>query len=158
MALLSVNGTWLVLISADGGDAQARFETQFFHDDGDGDEGGDFGFGADSPLGGGGIPSFDEEDDLWAGTQGQQLKRTRPENVHFAKKAKRVDVKRLKDDIWSGLKSLVPESDPEKEGTSEEVSPFLPSGCDNRHRRPGCEVENLMLTSVGGTDDACGGS
>jgi condensin complex subunit 2 len=45
--------------------------------------------------------------------EGQQVRKTRPENVHFAKKAKRVDVKRLKDDIWSGLKTLVP--DPETE-------------------------------------------
>jgi condensin complex subunit 2 len=52
--------------------------------------------------------------------EGQQVRKTRPENVHFAKKAKRVDVKRLKDDIWSGLKTLVP--DPETDGSSEEVS------------------------------------
>ena len=111
-------------MNADGGNGSAPFETQFFNDDGDGDDGGDFGFGADSPLGGGGgIPNFEEDDDLWAGTQGQQLKRTRPENVHFAKKAKRVDVKRLKDDIWTGLRSLVPE--PEQEGIAEAVCPHL---------------------------------
>jgi condensin complex subunit 2 len=61
--------------------------------------------------------------------EGQQVRKTRPENVHFAKKAKRVDVKRLKDDIWSGLKTLVP--DPETEGSSEEVSPS-PSPWDKR--------------------------
>lgn len=93
------------------------FETQFFHDDGD--DGGDFG-GGDDVGGGGGLTNFDEEDDLWAGTQGQQLRKTRVENVHFAKKAKRVDVKRLKDDIWTGLRSLVPEPDKDG-GTSEEV-------------------------------------
>lgn len=38
------------------------------------------------------------------------MKKAKPENVNFAKKAKRVDVKRLKDDIWSGLKVLVPEA------------------------------------------------
>jgi len=53
--------------------------------------------------------------------EGQQVRKVRPENVHFAKKAKRVDVKRLKDDIWSGLKTLVPESHDE---SSEEVSFF----------------------------------
>jgi condensin complex subunit 2 len=57
------------------------------------------------------------------------VRKTRPENVHFAKKAKRVDVKRLKDDIWSGLKTLVP--DPETEGSSEEVS-ASPSHWDRR--------------------------
>ncbi|TYJ51401.1 hypothetical protein B9479_008023 [Cryptococcus floricola] len=41
-----------------------------------------------------------------------ELKRARPETVHFAKKAKRVDVKRLKDDIWSGLKTLIPDGPP----------------------------------------------
>lgn len=100
--------------AADAGDAPMPFETQFFHDDGD--DGGDFGFSADSPSGG--VPGYDEDDDLWAGTQGQQLKRARPENVHYAKKAKRVDVKRLKDDIWTGLRSLVPE--PQDEGMGEE--------------------------------------
>jgi condensin complex subunit 2 len=51
----------------------------------------------------------EDEDDLWAGTQGITLKRARPENVNFAKRAKRIDVKRLKDDIWGGLKGLVEE-------------------------------------------------
>ena len=50
-----------------------------------------------------------DAEDLWQGTQGQELKKSRPENVNFAKKAKRVDVKRLKDDIWSGLRTLIPE-------------------------------------------------
>ena len=50
-----------------------------------------------------------DAEDLWQGTQGQELKKSRPENVNFAKKAKRVDVKRLKDDIWSGLRTLVPD-------------------------------------------------
>lgn len=50
----------------------------------------------------------DNEDDLWKGTTG--IRKARPENVNFAKKAKRIDVKRLKDDIWSNLKSLIPPS------------------------------------------------
>lgn len=110
------------LTGADGGETPLPFETQFFHDDGD--DGGDFGFGFSGESPEGAVPDFEEDDDLWAGTQGQQLKRVRPEQVHFAKKAKRVDVKRLKDDIWTGLRSLVP--DPEQEGSSEEeVSPIL---------------------------------
>ena len=43
-----------------------------------------------------------DEDDLWAGVQG--LKKAKPETVNYAKRAKRVDVKRLKDNIWKGLK------------------------------------------------------
>lgn len=117
----------------------APFESQFFNDQDDVTDIGDYGE-VDNALGEGGgyaetddpmgmgmgmgmgaglsgegaetqgstIPlEGDEEDDLWAGTQGQLLRRARPENVNFAKKAKRVDVKRLKDDIWGGLKGLI---------------------------------------------------
>jgi condensin complex subunit 2 len=110
---------WIVLMT-DGDGEPIPFETQFFHDDGDDGDGGDFGFSGDSPAGI--VPDFEEEDeDLWAGMEGQQVRKARPENVHFAKKAKRVDVKRLKDEIWSGLKTLVPEQNHDSE-TSEEVS------------------------------------
>ncbi|ODN76393.1 hypothetical protein L198_08077 [Cryptococcus wingfieldii CBS 7118] len=106
------------------GSAPAPFESQFFQDDDDGYDG-----GADMPA----IMDYDDEplitydenglpipvaggdggeEDLLAGTQGMELKRARPETVHFAKKAKRVDVKRLKDDIWSGLKTLIPDGPP----------------------------------------------
>ena len=61
------------------------------------------------------MPGYEEDEDLWAGMEGQQVRKVRPENVHFAKKAKRVDVKRLKDDIWSGLRTLVPEPHEESE-------------------------------------------
>ena len=49
------------------------------------------------------VPSAEEEDDLLAATQGQTAKRARPEYVAYAKRAKRVDVKRLKDSIWKEL-------------------------------------------------------
>ncbi|CAK9782303.1 barren [Cutaneotrichosporon oleaginosum] len=82
----------------EGFDAPAPFESQFFHDDGDDEF-------VDAAL----EPAFgddeDQDQDLQLG--GETLRRARPENVHYAKKAKRVDVKRLKDDIWDGLKSLV---------------------------------------------------
>lgn len=89
------------------GSAPAPFESQFFQDDDDyGDMDNDVDFGPiepNVPV----LPGADEEkDDLWAGTQ-MELKKARPDNVNFAKKAKRVDVKRLKDDIWAGLKDLV---------------------------------------------------
>ncbi|OCF42340.1 hypothetical protein I317_03844 [Kwoniella heveanensis CBS 569] len=90
----------------------APFESQFFHDDGD-DGYIDDALDASDPSGMG--MGMDEADDLWQATQDQELRKSRPETVHFAKKAKRVDVKRLKDDIWNGLKSLVP---PEKDETS----------------------------------------
>lgn len=47
-----------------------------------------------------------EEENLWAGTQ--DLKRTRPDYVKYTKRAKRVDVKKLKDSIWKGLEIFAP--------------------------------------------------
>jgi len=82
--------------------APGGFDTQFFHDDVDAE---DYALVDDGILGEdpeGGDATKPEEDDLWAGTQGQ-LKRARPDSVHYAKKAKKVDVKRLKDNIWKGL-------------------------------------------------------
>ncbi|BGP27880.1 condensin complex subunit 2 [Rhodotorula toruloides] len=53
-------------------------------------------------------PDADAElpDDLAAATQGQ-LRRVRPEQVTYAKRAKRVDVKKLKDSIWKELEVVV---------------------------------------------------
>ncbi|BGP35636.1 hypothetical protein JCM10296v2_007477 [Rhodotorula toruloides] len=48
----------------------------------------------------------DLPDDLAAATQGQ-LRRVRPEQVTYAKRAKRVDVKKLKDSIWKELEEVV---------------------------------------------------
>lgn len=94
------------------------FESQFFHDDGDVDDEGyvDDNLDSSATFDGSVLAPGEEADDLLAGTQGTELKKSKPENVHFAKRAKRIDVKRLKDDIWSGLKSLVPEpsSDPDE--------------------------------------------
>ncbi|BGP03751.1 Condensin complex subunit 2 [Rhodotorula toruloides] len=45
-------------------------------------------------------------DDLAAATEGQ-LRRVRPEQVTYAKRAKRVDVKKLKDSIWRELEEVV---------------------------------------------------
>lgn len=47
----------------------------------------------------------EQEEDWLASTQGQ-LKRVRPENVNYAKRAKRVDVKKLKDSIWRELEEV----------------------------------------------------
>lgn len=44
----------------------------------------------------------DEEDDLLKATQGQ-VKRARPVFVNYARKAKRVDVRMLKENIWKEL-------------------------------------------------------
>jgi condensin complex subunit 2 len=48
----------------------------------------------------------DGEQDLLAATQGQ-TRRVRPELVNYARRAKRVDVRKLKDNIWKGLGIVV---------------------------------------------------
>lgn len=49
------------------------------------------------------------ERDLLAETQGQS-RRVRPETVNYARRAKRVDVRKLKENIWKGLDIVVPPS------------------------------------------------
>ncbi|KAI0272463.1 condensin complex subunit 2/barren [Gloeopeniophorella convolvens] len=80
------------------------FNTQFFHDDDDDDGPGfDDGFDGDLP------PTAEPgEQDLLAETQGK-TRRVRPEFVNYTKRAKRVDVRKLKENIWKGLKIAVPE-------------------------------------------------
>ena len=55
------------------------------------------------------------EQDLLAATQGQ-TRRVRPEFVNYAKRAKRVDVRRLKENIWKGLGIVVPKKKVEDGG------------------------------------------
>ena len=47
-----------------------------------------------------------------AATQGQ-TRRVKPETVNYAKRAKRVDVRKLKENIWKGLEIVAP---PTEEG------------------------------------------
>lgn len=53
--------------------------------------------------------------DLLSETQGQS-RRVRPETVNYARRAKRVDVRKLKENIWKGLDIIVPPS----QGTNDE--------------------------------------
>ncbi|WWC59441.1 uncharacterized protein I303_101997 [Kwoniella dejecticola CBS 10117] len=102
---------------ADGMDMDSQpppFETQFFHDDVDDAYVDD----ALDVVDAANMYDANEANDLLQGSQNIQLKKSRPENVNFAKKAKRVDVKRLKDDIWTGLRSLVPA---EKDNSEDEI-------------------------------------
>lgn len=81
------------------------FNTQFFHDDYDDGPGYDDADGYDGE--GGGMPGPDAgEQDLLAATAGQ-TRRVRPESVNYAKRAKRVDVRKLKENIWKGLDIVV---------------------------------------------------
>jgi condensin complex subunit 2 len=83
------------------------FNTQFFHDDDDDGPGFDDGFDGDI----GDVPpnGVDPgEQDLLAETQGQQ-RRVRPIAVNYTKRAKRVDVRKLKENIWKGLQITLPQ-------------------------------------------------
>jgi len=85
-------------------DQAIPFNTQFFHDDFDDD--GD-GAGFDDGDDGGGIGSVvpgveGDEVDLMATLAGTS-RRVRPQYVNYTKKAKRVDVRKLKENIWKGL-------------------------------------------------------
>ncbi|WVQ75709.1 hypothetical protein IAR50_005339 [Cryptococcus sp. DSM 104548] len=139
------------------GSGPAPFESQFFQDDDDGYDVGpdmpammDFG---DEPLvvydeNGlpiAGVGADGGEEDLLAGTQGIELRRARPETVHFAKKAKRVDVKRLKDDIWSGLKSLIPDNTlPTEDG----VGVAAPDAESDKDKAEPVQTFNNIITSL----------
>jgi hypothetical protein len=79
------------------------FNTQFFHDDDDDGPGFDDGF--DGDLTGTADPG---EQDLLARTQGK-TRRVRPEFINYTKRAKRVDVRKLKENIWKGLKIPTPD-------------------------------------------------
>lgn len=50
----------------------------------------------------------DEEQDLLNSSSGL-TRRVRPEVVNYARRAKRVDVRKLKDNIWKNLDIVVPE-------------------------------------------------
>ncbi len=89
------------MLAGDG--SSIPFNTQFFHDDDDDGPGFDDGF--DGDLAGTADPG---EQDLLAGTQGK-TRRVRPEFINYTKRAKRVDVRKLKDNIWRGLKIPTPD-------------------------------------------------
>jgi condensin complex subunit 2 len=109
----------LTFITAANGGA-IPFNTQFFHDDYDDGPGFDDVFegeGEGEGDGGGPLPDTDAgEQDLLAATAGQ-TRRVRPEFVNYAKRAKRVDVRKLKENIWKGLDIKIAEA---KEPQSEE--------------------------------------
>lgn len=96
------------------------FATQFFQDEGDDTP--DFEEEFDNPVGPLPItPSIEttievkevEEEDLIAATQNLNT-RVRPEFISYAKKAKRVDVKKLKENIWRELEVLTKDLEAEK--------------------------------------------
>ncbi|KAI0629177.1 barren [Trametes polyzona] len=109
----------------DGGDdtldaGGVPFATQFFHDEFDDGPGFDDGFD-------GGVVVEAEEQDLLASTQGQSRK-VKVERVHYAKRAKRVDVRKLKENIWKGLDIVTDHAeDQDAMDTDERPPPTDPS-------------------------------
>lgn len=85
-----------------GADGGMPFDTQFFHDADDGFDANEGGLGGldDSPANV--TTGGDAEDEELTQTL-QALNRVKPEYVNYAKKAKRVDVKKLKENIWKEL-------------------------------------------------------
>ncbi|KAL1747902.1 condensin complex subunit 2/barren [Schizophyllum fasciatum] len=94
--------------------------------------------GADDDYDGGDPPPFstqfmeddiDEgEQDLAASTLGT-ARRSRPQTINYARRAKRVDVRKLKDNIWKGLEIPIdPPKDPESMDVDDEEAPL----CDGR--------------------------
>lgn len=90
----------------DGDDQAIPFNTQFFHDDFD-DDGPGFDDGDDGGLGSAAPGVEGDEPDLMATLAGTS-RRVRPQYVNYTKKAKRVDVRKLKENIWSSLDIKVP--------------------------------------------------
>jgi condensin complex subunit 2 len=86
----------------EGGMPEVPFDTQFFHED-------DGGFDPMDDVEGGEHALALEQEDEELVTQA--LKRIRPEFVNYAKKAKRVDVRKLKENIWRELAIVVKDSD-----------------------------------------------
>ena len=116
LALLA--GLQEILIRISDGDAPAPFNTQFFNDDDDGPAFDDL---YEGDVDGDGIVAVDAgEQDLLAATQGM-TRRVRPESVNYAKRAKRVDVRKLKENIWKGLDIKV---SPKEEQEAEEMVIF----------------------------------
>ena len=100
-----LNACVLNHLAATGG-GPIPFNTQFFHDDFEDGAGFDDDMdGADGALPV--LPEVLEEEGDLAVAQGP-LKRVRPEFVNYARKAKRVDVRKLKENIWKGLRIVTP--------------------------------------------------
>lgn len=96
------------LAAPDESGAPPPFATQFFNDDGP-DYDDDMAMGDDvGDIMGTQMPVNEEDDDvdLLATTSGK-LKRVRPQFISYAKKAKRVDVRKLKESIWKEIEPEV---------------------------------------------------
>ncbi|KAF8624029.1 hypothetical protein AX17_007235 [Amanita inopinata Kibby_2008] len=126
-------------------DGAIPFNTQFFHDDYDDGPGFD---DVDPYDGDGGVLADVEagEQDLLAATQGQ-TRRVRPESVNFAKRAKRVDVRKLKENIWKGLDIVVAPQDQKDEDGMDVDDATAPPPTDPSESRVFGQVINGLQMS-----------
>ncbi|KAF6753031.1 condensin complex component cnd2 [Ephemerocybe angulata] len=102
------------------GSGDIPFATQFMNDDDDFDDGPGFGDDPLTAFGGDSMANDAGEQDLLAATAGQ-TRRVKPEFVNYAKRAKRVDVRKLKDNIWKGLDIIVVDDDEEEKDVSMDI-------------------------------------
>ena len=111
---LTLSSLFFRLVANDGA---IPFNTQFFHDDDDDGPGFDDLYDGDGMPDGDPMPVDAEpgERDLLSETQGQ-TRRIRPEAVNDARRAKRVDVRKLKENIWKGLDIVIPPSQAPHDG------------------------------------------
>lgn len=100
------------------GNGAVPFNTQFFHDDYDDGPGFDDVYDGDMPTGADAADA--QEEDLLASTQGQ-TRRIRPQAVNYAKRAKRVDVRKLKENIWKNLDIIVAHSEDKEDDDDDDV-------------------------------------
>jgi condensin complex subunit 2 len=126
------------MLAGDG--SSIPFNTQFFHDEDDDGPGFDDGF--DGDLADTADPG---EQDLLSKTQGK-TRRVRPEFIKYTKRAKRVDVRKLKENIWRGLK--IPTPDEQQPANPEAMVRDIPE--KNSHMRTS-PPDSLSLACFGRT-------
>ncbi|KZV77026.1 hypothetical protein PENSPDRAFT_741108 [Peniophora sp. CONT] len=102
---------------AEGGLADTQpFPSQIFDDDDDGPAYADNYEATINDI----PPILPGEQDLLAQVEGQE-RRVKPQAVNFAKRAKRVDVRKLKENIWRGLEIVIPPKKNEDEMDMDDV-------------------------------------
>jgi len=122
---------FILVVFADGDDQSIPFNTQFFHDDYDDGDGPGFDDGDDGGGNGSTALGVDgDEPDLMTTLAGTS-RRIRPQYVNYTKKAKRVDVRKLKENIWKSLDIKVPKlTDPDESMVRTSVSISPPATTD----------------------------
>ncbi|GAA5868066.1 hypothetical protein JCM8547_000795 [Rhodosporidiobolus lusitaniae] len=127
----------------DDDDFPPPFDTQWLASGDADDDSGPALFDEDNPDGG------KELDDLVAATQGQ-VRRARPETVNYAKRAKRVDVKRLKESIWKELEEVVIEVKqfPKELVYDPSLAPPAPTPSSTARRPPPTKTKKEALVPV----------